>query len=385
MKIAHVGLGSLPPVFSPSGGAIQRRIAELAQAQAGSGHEVTVFSAGVQDRHETRGAVKVRYFALRSQPPLAHLEMQLRVIRYLHRRRASPFAVLHFHSQPEGAILARGLPGLKVLSYDNYFFRRGKRAGLFPVYRTALRRFDALLPCSAYCREASMAYWSLPPAKTHVLYNGVNLDQFRPDPAGAARELRALDRQPPIVLYLGRVCAQKGTDTLLESLSTVRDHTAKVNLLIAGPVGQFGTGGDGREEQTWRERMQAAGATYLGAVADDRLAGLLSLADVFVMPTRELEMFGMAAVEAQACGTPVVASDHGGLRETVPPAVGLRFTPGDPASLARALITLLDRDEHRAQYGRQALRHAERFSWDRVAADLDMIYRALARHPTSMT
>ena len=58
------------------------------------------------------------------------------------------------------------------------------------------------------------------------------------------------------------------------------------------------------------------------------------MADVFVMPTRALEMFGMAAVEAQACGIPVVASDLGGLRETVPAACGARFPVGNADALA---------------------------------------------------
>jgi D-inositol-3-phosphate glycosyltransferase len=101
----------------------------------------------------------------------------------------------------------------------------------------------------------------------------------------------------------------------------------------------------------------------------------LSLADVFVMPTRRLEMFGMAAVEAEACGAPVVASDHGGLRETVPEGTGLRFAPGDSGALADRLLTLLGDPERRRRYANAAREHAARFAWDRVAADLDDAYR----------
>ena len=105
-------------------------------------------------------------------------------------------------------------------------------------------------------------------------------------------------------------------------------------LLLAGPVGEFGTGGR-RESSGWQEAIARAGATYLGVVAEDRLAGLLSAADVFVMPTIELEMQGMAALEAQACGTPVVATDQAAARDGAGTATALRVAPGDAAAWPR--------------------------------------------------
>ena len=189
MKIVQIGVGSLPPVYSPLGGAIQRRIAELAQAQSTRGHEVTVFSPGHETNSDRVGDVDVHYISTRSRPPLAHLEYQARVVARLRPRRRH-FDVVHFHSQPEGALVSRSISGLKVLSYDNFYFRRGKRSGLYPFYQRALRRFDVLLPCSHYCSEQSLSYWALPPARRRVLFNGVNLNQFRgippPDSANAS-------------------------------------------------------------------------------------------------------------------------------------------------------------------------------------------------------
>ena len=158
-----------------------------------------------------------------------------------------------------------------------------------------------------------------------------------------------------VILYLGRVCEQKGTDTLLEAFPAVRRADPEVDLVIAGPIAQFAER-DTSERNDWLRRMRTAGATYLGLVPDDRLVGLLNLADVFVMPTRDLEMFGMAAVEGQACGTPVVASDHGGLRETVPPEVGLRFAPGAASELAEALVTSSGAPTCAPAWGRERLR-----------------------------
>src|SRR5205807_1331041 len=112
---------------------------------------------------------------------------------------------------------------------------------------------------------------------------------------------RRLGLEGQIVLYLGRICRQKGTDTLLAAHELVSAQRPDVNLVLAGPVDQFGAEREHARTEAWKARIAAAGAKYLGLVPDDRLRGLYNAADVFVMPTAELEMFGMAAVEAQAC------------------------------------------------------------------------------------
>ena len=131
-----------------------------------------------------------------------------------------------------------------------------------------------------------------------------------------------------------------------------------------------------RQQETadWQRRIAAVGAHWLGRVPESRLAGLLTMADVFVMPTRELEMQGMAALEAQACGAPVVASDHGGLRETVPDGCGVRFRPGDADALADAVAGMLADEDTRAAYSAAALRHARTLSWTQITDRLMLIY-----------
>jgi D-inositol-3-phosphate glycosyltransferase len=88
-------------------------------------------------------------------------------------------------------------------------------------------------------------------------------------------------------------------------------------------------------------------------------------------------MFGMAAVEAQACGKPVVASDHGGLRETVPEAAGTRFRTGDATDLAAHLETLLDDSGLRASLGSGAIENAARYDWPRIAQRCHEVYDTL--------
>jgi glycosyltransferase involved in cell wall biosynthesis len=379
VKIVHVCIGAGTPVFTSHGGAIQRRVTEMALAQLRRGHDVTVFSPGPESRRTEVRGVAVNYMATRITDPWKRLEYQVRVTTAI-RRSHRDADVLHFHSEPEGALLSRGLQAMQVMSYDYYYFRGLKKGSrLYPLYRRALMAYDILLPCSYYCQSASCAYWDIPFSHTQVLFNGVNVKQFRPDAEAAEAERATIGVEGKVVVYLGRVCNQKGTDTLLEAYSEVRRSLPRTSLLIVGPIGHFADEASGAEEASWLGRMREAGATYLGTVHEDRLAGLLNLADVFVMPTREFEMFGMAAVEAQACGAPVIASDHGGLREVVTDRTGRRFPPGDAASLARTLVALLSDDELRARLGRGATENAQRYSWERVAGDFDAIYSARAR------
>ncbi len=383
MRITHISVGSLPQVFSAYGGAIQRRVAELAQEQSRRGHQVTVFSPGETSHVFTRDGIRVRYVRTRLASPWSHLEYQMRVVSALLADREKP-EVLHFHSEPEGAILSAPLRTVKVLSYDNFFFRGGKASRMHPAYRRALDRFDLLLPCSRYCAAESIKYWSLPSQKVRVLYNGVNTDQFHPDATSGACERERIGATGRVLLYVGRVCRQKGSDVLLTAYEEVQRSLPDAQLVVAGPIGGFdGNGGD-EGTDWWKERLRDARATYLGRVPDDRLSGVFNMADVLVMPTIELEMFGMAAIEAEACGTPVVATDHGGLRETVPTGCGLRVPPGDSAALADAIASLLDNEGTRHEYALRAREHASTFAWDRIAAQLDELYDEAPRKASGL-
>jgi glycosyltransferase involved in cell wall biosynthesis len=377
MMIGHVGVSVFPALLSRHGGAIQRRIAALAQAQQAEGHEVVAVSVGDQTRTHYEGEVRVEYLRCRLPLPWRHFEFQSRAVERLLELGVD---LIHFHSQPEGAAWVRNRAPT-VLSYDFFEFRGAAGRVLHGAYRRALLRFDQLLPCSQHCRDTSIAHWSLPEARTQVLPNGVDLEQFQPEPERAARLRARLRVRGPALVYVGRVCEQKGSDLLLEAFRALRQRRSDVELVIAGPIGQFDQRGD---PQGWRERMRQAGARYLGPVDEHELVSLYNLADIFVMPTLQYEMFGMAAVEAQACGKPVVASDHGGLRETVPDGTGLRFLPGSREGLLDALEELLDDPDARTRLGLHARRNAARFSWQSIAQRADVAYAA-ARHAGGWT
>ena len=93
------------------------------------------------------------------------------------------------------------------------------------------------------------------------------------------------------------------------------------------------------------------------------------------MPTRVNEMFGMAAIEAQACGKPVVCSDHGGLPEVISPSSGLLFRVGDSEHLTQKLRTLMDDVSLRRRFSEAAEGNAKRFAWEAITTELYRVYQ----------
>ncbi|MDE3136082.1 MAG: glycosyltransferase family 4 protein [Acidobacteriota bacterium] len=370
LRIAHLGVAALP-IPHPLGGAIQRRMLELARAQAARGHTVVLYSAGERARRTTLDGVEIRTLACRRRMPLRDIEYMRKAIAEV---TAEPADLLHFHSLPEGATLARGLGAKTILSFDNFFFRRGKRTPLFWWYRRALRRFSCLLPVSQFCRRGFQHYWQTDPAPIHVLHNGVNLDQFTPDPVRGAQRRRALGiaEDQKVVLYVGRVCHQKGTDILIEAFARLRETMSDVRLVVAGPSEQFGS----LAGTALTRRISEVGGLYLGPVDESILPSVYNMGDIFVMPTRELEMFGMAALEAQACGKPVISSEHGGLPEVISPASGLFFPPGRADALEARLRKCLVEDGLRRSLAEMARNNASRFAWPGIARRIEEIYHA---------
>ena len=370
LTVAHIGPSKLPILY-PMGGATERRIREIATRQATRGDKVIIYSAEAQTRTSEYNGAEIRALRCMTSGVLRCGEFMVKAVRDMKSLRPD---VIHFHSHAEGAALARGIDAVKVLSYDFYMFRRGKQNPFHPWYRKALNRFSRLLPVSDYCLRESASYWSLPADRMRVVYNGVSLQQFYPDPAAGAAYRKAIGIEPDefVALYVGRVCYQKGTDLLIEACRQLREEGRKLRLVVAGPVGQFGSEGGG--ELT--KRLQETGGIYLGPVEESQLRAVYNLCDVFVMPTLAYEMFGMAAIEAQACGKAVICSNNGGLPEVIPADSGMLFQMGEVAGLTANLRSLMDSRKLHQRLTSAAVPNARRFAWETIATDLEEVYSA---------
>lgn len=156
------------------------------------------------------------------------------------------------------------------------------------------------------------------------------------------------------VLFLGRLeMNNKGLDTLLEAVRRL----GSTRVLLAGR---------GRDEQRLREMASGLPVEFLGFVSEERKRDLLKNARAFVLPSR-FEGWGIAVLEAAACGTPVVVSDIPELNYALEDGYGVSFRTGDAGALAQALEALLRDEEAREDMRRKALEAATRHTWDCVA------------------
>ena len=204
--------------------------------------------------------VEIVYLRCRAPQPWAYIEFQLRALLTLLRRRrrrnSSTFTANRSSRCPPGSWLARSCSVTTTSS-----FRGGRASPLYRPYRQLLRAFDLLLPVSEYCRTESARLWRLPPERMTVSYCGVNAEEFRPDKSAGRTEREALDVTGPIILYVGRICRQKGTDTLLTAYREVQASRPDVKLVLVGPFEQFEARDSGSDD-TWRRRIRAVDALY---------------------------------------------------------------------------------------------------------------------------
>jgi glycosyltransferase involved in cell wall biosynthesis len=211
----------------------------------------------------------------------------------------------------------------------------------------------------------------VPEGRIHVIYPGVDAARLTPDPEGPRT-------RNPTFLYVGRLKRYKGVETAIRAVGLVRRAGTPVELAIAGQ------GHDRlRLERLTAELGLTEAVRFLGFVSEDEKRTLLRRSWATVFPSPK-EGWGITNVEAAACGTPAIASDSPGLRESVRhEETGLLVPGDDPAALADALQRLARDPALVARLGRGGRAFAESLSWDRAAAQtaeqLDTLIRASGR------
>src|SRR5215470_19844106 len=236
---------------------------------------------------------------------------------------------------------------------------------------------DRLVAANAIERNELVSEYGADPARVAVIPCGVDTDVFTPGDAMAARA--ALGLPPgPLLLYVGRIAPIKGLETLLDAVGCLRGAGTPVRLAVVG--GETDEPTDGHEADV-RRRAAALGlgdaVTFVGAQPQQRLRDWYVAADVTVLPSY-YESFGMVALEAMACGSPVVASRVGGLTTTVKDGItGYLVPEGDAGALGERLELLLHDPETRARLGREATRWAADHRWPCVAEAVCRLYSEL--------
>lgn len=198
-----------------------------------------------------------------------------------------------------------------------------------------------------------------------VIPNGVDLEHCSP---GGERFER------PTLLYLGRLKRYKRVDLPIRAVAALRAEGVEVRLIIAGT----GDHGDALKRLVGELGIEDA-VEFRGYVSEEEKAELFRRAWVHVL-TSPKEGWGITNVEAAACGTPTIASDSPGLRDSVVDGeTGYLVPHDDVAALSGRINALIDDGELRAKLGRNALSFAQRFTWDRAARETESFLEDVVR------
>jgi D-inositol-3-phosphate glycosyltransferase len=218
------------------------------------------------------------------------------------------------------------------------------------------------------------------PARVRVIPCGVDLELFHPADPRAARARLGLHAER-VLLFVGRLSPIKGLETLLRALAVAKaDGLGRTDVrlvIVGGDKEEVRDGDRARLRRMAADLGVSAWVDFRGPQPQDVLPDYYAAADLCLMPSR-YESFGMVALEAMACGVPVVGSRVGGLAETVRDgATGLLVPEGDVAALAGGLTRLLADPGWRARLGAQAAEWTRRFGWPCIARAMTQLYGEL--------
>jgi D-inositol-3-phosphate glycosyltransferase len=237
-------------------------------------------------------------------------------------------------------------------------------------------------------QQQLIRYYGAGSSRIRIVPPGVDTSRFHPIEQSYAKSVIGIPQDQRMVLFAGRIEPLKGVDILFRAMAILRDRLSRSDEL-AQDVCVAVIGGD-PSEQGLRENDEMARLhdlrdelglnnliTFLGAHDQDTLQFYYAAADCLVMPSH-YESFGMVALEAMACGTPVVVSDVGGLSQLVRHnQTGFRVRAKDPAAVADAIERLLSNEVLRRRMGHRAACYAEDYSWTKIVDKLIGVYEEI--------
>ncbi|MCX6053955.1 MAG: glycosyltransferase [Chloroflexi bacterium] len=251
----------------------------------------------------------------------------------------------------------------------------------------AIRASDRII-AATQAEEAQLEFlYGVDAQKITTIPPGVDIGRFYPIPNDEAKDVIGLHSCPRLILFVGRIEPLKGVDTLIRALALVHRSGIMENecysLVIIGgdpdaPIEEMSA-----EMTRLQFLCQELGigdlVVFLGKRSQETLPYYYSAADILVMPSH-YESFGMVALEAMACGTPVIASQVGGLAFLVQDGItGFVVPGGDPEALSKTIAILIQQPELRKRLGLQAAEYAQWYSWDKITTRIKVVYEELLR------
>jgi glycosyltransferase involved in cell wall biosynthesis len=344
---------ALPPDFTllqvvpelETGGAEQTTI-DVARAVIAAGGRAFVATRGgrMTARLESDGG-RLAQMPVQSKNPLVMLGNAARLVDLIRNEKVS---LVHARSRAPAfsALSAAQFTGTPFVATYHGVYKA--KSGLKRWYNAVMTRGDLVIANSDYTRDHVLAEHAVDPAKVVSIPRGVDLDRFNPswvtpERVEALREawgIAAGDRRTKFLLA-GRLTRIKGHLTIIEAAARMKAQGRDDFLILFAGDDQ---GRTGYGEELARAVAGAGLEDRIKIVGhcDDMPAAYL-LADISILPTTVPESFGRAAVEPQAMGRPVIASNHGGTTETVSDgATGWLVPPGEPTAWAAAMLRAID-------------------------------------------
>jgi D-inositol-3-phosphate glycosyltransferase len=215
--------------------------------------------------------------------------------------------------------------------------------------------------------------------KIVVIPPGVDLSRFYPIPPDEAKEFIGVNPCQRVLLFVGRIEPLKGIDTLMKAIALLRDQGLEICLSIIGGDPDLNPEVQSAEMARLKaireESVLSDQVGFLGKRAQDTLPYYYSAAEAVVVPSH-YESFGMVALEAMACGAPVVASQVGGLAFLVKDGeTGYTVPVNNPELLADRLSLLLRDPDLQRKMGLNAFAEAQSYSWEIIAQKMSTLYK----------
>lgn len=257
--------------------------------------------------------------------------------------------------------------------------------------RTAILDADAVIAVSNGTKEDILRVYPIAPERVHVIYNGIDLNEYRKTGETTALETYGVDSASPYVLFVGRITRQKGVTHLVDAIQYLPRNTQVVLCAGAPDTPEIATEMRQKVEEAREKNPRVVWIEKM--ISKPEVIQLYSNARVFCCPS-VYEPFGIINLEAMACGAPVVASATGGIKEVVvdgetgylvpfeqDPVTNFPTKPDQFAKdLAEKISNLLSNPEKCKRFGEAGRKRVEeKFSWTAIADRTIDLYRTLIR------